>query len=370
MVPHVQSYTEVASGLNFTNPATGALEPSKAEIDIVSGGACATNGQHKVYFPNDISDGAIKLVTADGIELVSRPIGISYDNGTNTVLIALLTNSIAVQISSNQLLYPEAFSGIHASLLYTYTKAGLSQDLVLEQQPPAPGEFSLGPGTRLQMLTLFNAPSPAEAVDSASDDSGSQEATLTFGSMKMGHGEAFLAGDGSRPVPVSKAWVALNGSVPDWQNLLVEQVTYTQISPEFAALPRPPSGVLMSSRDSDLYKVSSKRLLPLPRFSGVGTNRVRMAENTLTRRPGVILDYDIVDSNETNFVWHGDTTYYVSSSFFLFGNSTFEGGAVIKFAPSGPWTFYSTGPSIEIRKHEPGKLADGWIQARDSHSQG
>src|SRR5580658_1268469 len=67
IITNLQSYTELASGLNYKD-SNGNWQPSKEEIDILPDGtAAATHGQHQVYFPVDIYNGAIELVTPDGI---------------------------------------------------------------------------------------------------------------------------------------------------------------------------------------------------------------------------------------------------------------------------------------------------------------
>ena len=102
----------------------GQWVESREEIDILPNGtAAATNGQHQAYFPGDIYQGQIELVTPDGQQLFSRPMGLSYFDGTNSVLIAELTNSIGVLSGSNQVIYPNAFTGFAADLRYTYTKS-------------------------------------------------------------------------------------------------------------------------------------------------------------------------------------------------------------------------------------------------------
>jgi archaellum component FlaF (FlaF/FlaG flagellin family) len=62
VVATTHSYTELATGLNHL--VNGQWVPSKEEIDILPDGtAAATNGQHQVYFPSDIYNGEIKMVT-------------------------------------------------------------------------------------------------------------------------------------------------------------------------------------------------------------------------------------------------------------------------------------------------------------------
>jgi archaellum component FlaF (FlaF/FlaG flagellin family) len=65
----VHRYTELATGLNYTN-ASGQWVESKEQISILPNGtAAATNGQHKVYFPSDIYEGVLEVVTPDGRHL-------------------------------------------------------------------------------------------------------------------------------------------------------------------------------------------------------------------------------------------------------------------------------------------------------------
>ena len=111
----VHKYTELATGLNFLKK--NQWTPSKEEIDILpQGGAEAIQGQHQVYFPGNINTGVIKVVTPDGKPLQSRPLAIFYDDGSNTVALAVLTNSVGVLVGSNQVIYPDAFSGLKADI--------------------------------------------------------------------------------------------------------------------------------------------------------------------------------------------------------------------------------------------------------------
>src|SRR5258706_13096771 len=58
----VHSYTELMTGLNFLQ--NGQWTESKEQITLLpSGGASATQGQHKVYFPSDIYNGVLEVVT-------------------------------------------------------------------------------------------------------------------------------------------------------------------------------------------------------------------------------------------------------------------------------------------------------------------
>jgi len=157
IVTNTESYVEVATGLNHLSG--GKYVPSSENIVISQDGssAMATNGQHQVYFPGDISGGAIKLVMPNGHLQRSQPIGLAYFDGSNGVFLVAVTNSTGALLpSGNQVIYTNAFAGLKADLVYTYTKAGFMQDVLLRQQTPDPGALGLNASsTRLQMITEF-----------------------------------------------------------------------------------------------------------------------------------------------------------------------------------------------------------------------
>src|SRR6266487_6946289 len=65
------SYTELATGLSFFDPATGRYEASQAEFQITKDGhAVANKGQHQVTLAADINSGfSVELITPDGQRL-------------------------------------------------------------------------------------------------------------------------------------------------------------------------------------------------------------------------------------------------------------------------------------------------------------
>ena len=333
VVTNVHRYTEMASGLNHWQ--NGQWVESKEEIDILPNGtAAATNGQHRAYFPGDIYNGAIRLMTSDGKQLQSRPLGLSYDDGTNTVLIAELTNSVGYLVGSNQVIYPDAFTDFKADLRYTYTKAGFEQDIILQEQPLTPGSYGLNPATtRLQVLTeFFNPPQPAVTTTVLPEQAGITltDANLDFGVMKMMPGRAFLLGSDAHEggVLVSKSWVQLEG-----RQFLVEEVPVEALVDELAQLPVSQAASIKPNVNSTLHVVSAKRLLPAPRLvkTSPGGQFRQMAQAAIPAR-GLVLDYQTISGNLTNYTFQGDTTYYLSSTVNLFGTNTFEGGAVLKYA--------------------------------------
>ena len=93
-------------------------------IESFPGGAIARQGQHQVIFANDLATaGAIDMQTPDGKRLTSHVLGLSYfDAATGTnVLIAEVTNCLGRILPPNSVLYEDAFTGLSASVRYTYT---------------------------------------------------------------------------------------------------------------------------------------------------------------------------------------------------------------------------------------------------------
>ncbi len=336
-VPHVHKFTELATGLNHI--VNGQWAPSTEKIDISPDGnsATATNGQHQVYFPGNIYSGVIKLVTPDGKTLRSQPIGLGYDDGSNSVLIAVLTNSTgAILPSGNQVIYQNAFTGFNADLLYTYTKAGFEQDVVIRTEPPTPESFGLNPATaKLQVLTeFFNPSQPTTTTTTLPAQAGIllTDQALDFGVMKIGMGRAFTIGDNASAanVLVGKQWVQVGG-----RQILVEEVPVEAVAAELGTLPLSPG--VSTKTGTAVHLVASRQWqLPPPHLTRAGEagQFKRMAAGTSPKQ-GLVLDYQILNGSQTNFTFNGDTTYYISGAVNLYGKTNIlEGGVVLKYSDS------------------------------------
>jgi hypothetical protein len=330
LLPHVHQYKELAIGMYYKDPQSGEWLESKDEIDLIpTGGAAATQGQHQAYFPPDIYNGEIRLVTANSNVLRSRPYGLSYDDGTNSVLIAELTNSTGQLVSSNQIVYPDAFTDLKADLRYIYTKSGFEQDVILRQAPPPPQFYGLNPrSTRLQVLSEFFSP-PQPAIDTsvlpAQAGMRLQDQNLDFGGTQMIRGQAFLLQNGQRnkPALVGKQWLILNG-----RQFLVEEVPADALTNGFATLPP----MVMNAGSLKTPHIASRHLTLPPQ---------RRAENNFSKPitlsqmgphgDGLVLDYQTINGGLTNFTFQGDTTYEISGTVNLYGTNIFEGGTIIKY---------------------------------------
>jgi len=335
VIGHTNSFAELATGMHYRK--NGQWVNSQERINLLpNGGAAATNGQHQVYFPEDIYNGVIKVVTPDGQVLQSHPLGICYYDGTNSVMIAQLTNSTGQLLpSGNQVIYTNCFTDFAADLVCTYRKSGFECDLVFREAPPQPQVFGMTfDATRLELLTeFFNTADPIEQGSASDVMDGLTDKTLRFGQLWMGRGKAFLVGDSGIKVPVYKTWTTLEG-----RTFLIEELPYRRIASQLQQLPTPAGSPMVAAPSASiLNRVSSTRLLPPSRWVQVGTNNpvMHLARVDLNHRPGVVLDYTTMDGGTNDFTFQGDTTYIISGPLVIGGTTTIEGGTVIKYTTNG-----------------------------------
>jgi hypothetical protein len=317
----------------------GEWKETKEEIEATPGGAVARHGPHKVIFANNLNTaGAIDLQMANGKELRSSILGLNYydaSTGSN-VWIALVKDCQGQIVNSNQVIYADAFDGVNADVRYTYRKSGFEQDVILRKQPPAPEKFGLNSGsTRLQVVTEFlNPPTPAKVTMAQTANRNGKAASivtddLDFGTMKISHGRAFSVDSASQastngPVHVLKQWVNVNG-----RDILIEEVPLSALRSMLQSLPVARSA--STEPRSPLRNASNMRSLPItPPSKKINGSKMLTAKASMVTTQGVILDYN-VSGYLTDFTFQGDTTYLILDDVYLYGTTTIEGGAVIKF---------------------------------------
>ncbi|HWX19912.1 MAG TPA: hypothetical protein VN578_08415 [Candidatus Binatia bacterium] len=327
-IPHVHSYTELATGMSHL--VGNQWVDSSPEIQVTSTGAQATNAQHQVSFLGNINtSGAVDTTTPEGKHLVSNILGLSYfDTATsNSAIIA------SIKDSSGQLLptkdrawFPDAFTGLSADVLYVNSIICFEQLVVLTTQLPSPTKWNMDPSTVLVQLTteFINPPSPQIAL---LQENGVTDQHIDFGAMKMGPGYAFALGSEENKVKISKQWL-----VQDGRTFLIESVRFPDLLPLMQDLPPPPPGTarLSAPPGSVLHQLASHRRLLLPKLAATATTRSPFRISNATLSKGLALDYSLLNS-QTNLLAKSDTTYYVSGSVLLSGSNVFEGGTVIKY---------------------------------------
>jgi len=325
IMTHIHTYHELASGMNYKD-ASGQWQESQELIEAFPNGAVARKGAYQVIFADNLnSAGSIDMQTTDGKRLRSNILGLMYvDTSTgDAVLIGGVQDSAGELISSNQVLYPNAFNGVKADVQYTYKRGSFEQDVILLEQLPLPDAFGMNPDTtELEVMTEFIDPPDAGVQDTTSSEPGLEpDENINWGATLLGHGKAFNLDGADSPAPVSKRYLNLNG-----RHFLLEKVMLRDIAPSLSKLPE------QSSNQHPLPGLASKNpVLPMTPPMQTASRPLRMASTTPPNQ-GYVLDYVSLNPAYTNYVFQRDTTYYLSGTLTLSGTNTFEGGTVIKYA--------------------------------------
>jgi len=232
--------------------------------------------------------------------------------------------------------YPDAFTDFGADLRYTYTRAGFEQDIVLRENPPGPEAFGLNPKqTRLQVLTEFvEAPPPTKVRHQTGDLT---DETLGFGGTGIGMGKAFSVdadGQNGGDIPVAKQWLRPVEGPLEGRDFLIEEVRYEKVAEQLKKLPAADKyqGASLERRGRGENVLAGLRsLLPKRYVKAAPDATRRMAKATYNPAASFVLDYVSLNSSLTNYIFKGDTTYYVTGPVLLYGTNTLEGGSVIKY---------------------------------------
>lgn len=337
------SYTELATGMSALSNAQWVA--ASDQIQITSFGAQSTNCQHQVNFAANLNTaGAIDLITPEGWHMTSDIAGLAYSDETTNVIFAVTQDTVGQLLpSQNQILYTNAFTNASCDVLYTHTRAGFEQNIVVRQQLPSPASFGVnGTNTWLQVWSEFTAaPTPTVTYRPNGDE------FLDFGTMKMNSGRAFLVGGVSNSVPVTKQWFTSEG-----RTFLVESVLLSSLAPALNQLPGGSSGdsgqlktrqsvPALAAKPGQHVPHTGHYIAALPRQASI---HIKIPPKKLAKKSstairvarvnpsvtGLFLDYKAVNGSMTNVTFQSDITYYVSDDLELYDTTTVEGGTVIK----------------------------------------
>jgi hypothetical protein len=341
--PRVRQVTELATGLNYKD-ASGQWLPSRELVEPVEGGAQAIHGQTKLRWANNLADPwPVQIETPDGKTMHYRVLGITASDHTGkSVWIAEVKDSQGYIEDDSTVIYPDCMSGVKCSIRIRYMRAGIEQDLLIEESLEGlrPSDLGLDPKTAaLTLVTEFNSVEPPrivpEAASSAREDLLTDE-VIDFGALKMGPGKAWITGgapEGSA-VTVFKQWLEEGG-----RRFLFEQMAVSEIAEKLDSLPRHEGAALSPGRSKLRHMVSSERTFPEPPVSARGdTSKMRMASDerdpvmlaALRPERALLADFQLLGSSATNYVFTADVTYYASGLVNLIGTTRAEGCSVLK----------------------------------------
>ncbi len=335
------SVVELANGMNFWDGQRWV--PSDASFQTTPEGFLATNIQHKVRLSADINRvGAVTLVSPDQkITLSSSPIGIGLFEPVSGrfELIAGLTNSTGVLVSSNQVVYQNAFPGLCANLKYTLTRHCFEQD-VLFTGGFDPTDWGFSTNCRVQIITEFyGAPEPErveqplyvekdEAVRATMASPDFVDEMLGFGELSIGMGTVYTVRTNAQTVQTGTV-VAKEFRTIDQRSFLIESVQYSAIREQLAALPRCHPSTAATGDGGKTRGYASLPRLPATARADTGRRSMTLARRSAAdREQCVAIDYRVVLTTQATL--QGDSTYLVSGEVDL-SSLTIEAGAVVKY---------------------------------------
>src|SRR5262249_2872654 len=165
---------------------------------------------------------------------------------------------------------------------------------------------------------------------------------LDFGDAQIASGKAFIVGeevDPDRSQVVVKDWVTLPDAAEQRnRTFLIESVEFPAIEPWLKTLPGVQAAVQRNTPQAVLARRQPKSrsdliaAIPFPKSlrDGKAKTKVQMAKITsnaelsvLKRRPGVVLDYNTLNANQTNTQFTAENTYYVNGTANLYGTNLF-----------------------------------------------
>ena len=318
------------------------------EIALVNGHAVAARTQHRAIFLPNLNAPAppIDVSLPDGKRLRSQVVGLAYteaDTG-KSVFISELKDSVGQLVGPNQLIYRDAFESINADVQYTINRAFFEQDIILREKLPSPDQMGLNTETcKLEVWTeFFTPPEPGKSARSILRNSGKPDLdeSLDFGTMQMIGGKTFSleeegATGGLEPVRGNsllnaKEWQVING-----MTFLIESVPYQDVLPLLESLPAPSIAWKSDAKAKQRLAGNAepgKRRKPIsvaqssPSLPPTGKEVRIAAAKAPDREPGLVLDYVLVNSTQTNFTFKGDSTYLINGWITFGGTTVIEGG--------------------------------------------
>jgi hypothetical protein len=362
-------FVELATGLNFRDER-GQWQPTREEFQVAPNGtAVARFGPHQLIVAPNVNDWVVDFLSSDGQRFRAGPVAIGYFDplgGTNVIL-ARIRDTTGQLTAANEVPFEDCFEGALKAL-------------IVHEAPPDPSTLGLSPFVRLELYSEFSPDSPVPQaiiprVLRAEGDPALRpllvepdlvDHLLDFGPYKIGTGTAFEWNTGPNPakLPVAKRFLV----TPEGRRILIEAVEYSEASRLFAALPKADKAGQVSSLSqtasvataepaSRLVEPADEQTSGTGKMTGLLSARsVRVPTRLIPTRPpaqtlrkpvqearaallgakstpAFVLDWSLL-TGDTNVTLAGDTTYFVSGAVYLYGVTTIEEGAVVKFTNS------------------------------------
>ncbi len=346
-VIRTNQFTLLENSLHYFDQ--GEWKLSEDLIESSTAGAQAVRSPHKAAFSDDLNVKAVFDIQApDGRWMRGgvRAIQLTDVSSGKSLVIGTVKDSVKGQIlPPNQILWTNAFNGIHADVLIVWQHNLFSQDVVLLERPLLPPGWN--PATvRLEVVTEFMVDADPElrtTVGTPNQVDEDDHMVIHFGSLAMVMGkaypvtqdEAFSPGTiATRGTPVHKHWHKTN----DGKRFLIESVSWSDAA---AFLNNLPLAGQAGGATETVRAPSLGRIWP-QRPSLLGTPRPLQTSVVSYKPEGYIIDFVIVPDQGTPTVLASGQTYYVKTSYYSGSAVTFQPGCIIKFKNNAYMLLYGT----------------------------
>jgi hypothetical protein len=293
--------SQLSSNVVSVDLGIGASSIVRQEIRLLNDGAVADYGLQKVFFPAEITEAPITIITPDGRKLACRAtfLALHDDVSGQSLLLGEVRESIGELIGNNTVVYPKAFDTIRADIRYRYNKYFLEQDIILHEAIKLPKEFQ-AENVQLEVWSEWIDSTPdtkeSQTIDlrplAATGEQAAVTATdehLKFGAMRIGDGYAFALQNEGEKIPVAKTFGRIEGR--DW---LIEHVDYTALKPRLERLPKSHASLSPDRIESDRSKlIRSMHARTNQKFSG---NPMLIGKANPTETDSLVLDFIISSS--------------------------------------------------------------------------
>lgn len=342
---------ELATGMNYWDGSQWL--PSDATFELTDDAFVANRVQHRTRLNADLNViGAVTTTLQDGTTLRSTPIAIAlYDpNDGRFAVISTLTNCTGILVESNQVLYPDAFSGgVCASVIYTLQKGSFEQDVVISGRLN-PLDYSFPTNAQIQIVTEFyDAPQPEklrrpiyieeqETVRRRKVSPDLVDEVLGFSDLVFATGRAYTmpseADKSGAQTVVAKEFRTIPS---EDRTYLIETLNCLSIQKELNSLPECEGSGETAQRIRSGQARDGYAFIPKPASQVLGKTQPRrtspqFAQIENLKRTGVVVDYfvNLGGALGSGYTFKSDTTYLVSGTVYCNGPVTLE-AAVLKY---------------------------------------
>jgi hypothetical protein len=331
LTPRTNAFTQLSTGLNRWT--TNGWAEARPELVATTNGVVARGATHSASFaPNINSYGAVQIGTPTHDTIKTHPLCLAYEDPSarTNVYFAIVQDSTAEIQGSNRVAYLDAFSGANANIVYTYTRAGIRQEVRFRSPPPSPEIFNLNPRTtHLVMISEF-VDFPQPQIQSRSVPAGWEtlpDDTIDVGGMRMIPGRAFAAPDARKSLRVAKEWRNVNG-----RTLLFERLQYARAQADLQRLSLDSTnstGVVTNASVSPKRRYFARSDLPPSPTLRLSRYVPASHPKAAAAKPEFVMDWDWVQSGQSWYFSCGSTAV-VDGECYL-SSAGFEANSYVKF---------------------------------------